>query len=156
MRRMTKRNPVPFHWAALALSALVTPAPIGLDMAIGSLHPVYAFVIFAGIGYVLTLAIIATLLLPALWILSWVTPIKGWITAVLGGLIAFPLFVGWDHISWGASGVDSGPPDCTYAQWVAKNWVTWEPLGIVVLGVGVAAAYHFLATRRREPVTSGA
>jgi hypothetical protein len=153
---MTKRNPVPFRWAALTLSALVIPAPIGLLTAIGSLHPVYAFVLFTGVGYVFTLAIIAVLLLPALWILSWVAPIKGWLTTLLGGLIAFPLFVGWDYISWHASGVDSGPPDCTYAQWIAKNWFSWEPLSIVGFGMVSAAAYHFLATRKSRPVTPGA
>jgi hypothetical protein len=153
---MTKRNPVPFRWAALTLSALVAPAPIALAVALDTLHPVYAFVICTVIGYVLTLGIIAVLLLPALWILSWAAPIKGWLTALLGGLIAFLLFLGSDYISWGASGVDSGPPDSTYAEWVAKNWFSWEPLGLVGLGVVSAAAYHYLATRKSRPVTPDA
>jgi hypothetical protein len=153
---MPKRNPVPFRWAALTLSALVVPAPFGLDLAMGAIHPVYAFLVCAGLGYVLALAIIAGLLLPTLWVLSWVTPIEGWLTILLGGLIAFTLFLCWDHINWGASGVDSGPPDCTYAQWIARNWVSWEPVGVVGLGLASAAAYHFLATRTGKPVTPGA
>ena len=153
---MTKRNPVPFRWAALSLSALVIPVPVGIVAAIGTLHPFFAFVFYTGVGYVFTLAVIAFLLLPAVWILSWVVPIKGWLTTLLGGLIALPLFVCWDYISWHSSGADSGPPDCTYAQWIAKSWFSAEPLSIVGFGLVSAAAYHFLATRKRRPVTAGA
>ena len=153
---MPKRNPVPFRGAALTRAALVMPAPFGLLLATGAIHPVYAFVVCAGLGYVLALACIAGLLLPALWVLSWITPIKGWLTTLLGGFIAFTLFLCWDYIDWGASGVDSGPPDCTYAQWIARNWSSWEPLVIVGIGLASATAYHFLATRKGRPVTPGA
>ena len=153
---MTNRSPVPFRWAALTLSSLVVPAPFGLAGAGGAAHPVYAFVVCAFIGYVLALAIIAVLLLPALWILSWIVPVKGWLAALLGGVIAFALFLCWDYINWGASGVDSGPPDGTYAQWVAKNWSSWEPFCTVGVGIVSAVTYHFLATRKPRPVAPGA
>lgn len=140
---MTNRNPVPFRWAALSLSALVTPGPFGLAAATGSIHPVYAFAVCAVLGYGLALAIVGGLLLPALWILSWIAPIKGWLTTLVGGLVAFLVFVGWDRINWGASGVDSGPPDCTYAQWIARNWTTGELFGTVGVGLVSAAVYHY-------------
>ena len=148
MNSMAKKNPDPFRWAALMLSSLVLPAPFGLLFAHGSVHPVYAFIIGAIIGYIVGLATISLFLLPALWILSWVTPIKGWQTTLLGGVIAFLLFVGSDRMDWGASGVDSGPPDITYAQWIAKYWLPWEIVIIVGAGIGTAAAYHFLCTRK--------
>jgi len=156
MRRMTKRNPVPFRWAALTLSALVIAGPVGLDMAMGALHPVYAALICTVIAYFLTLGIFAVLLLPALWILSWLIPVKTWLTSLLSGLIALLLFISWDYINWGASGTDSGPPDCTYRQWIAKSWHSWEPLGIIGLGLVSGAAYYFIATRERRPATPGA
>jgi hypothetical protein len=150
---MTKRTPVPFSWPALILSALVVPAPIGLVFALGTLQPLFAFWLFTGCGFVVTLAILALVLLPALWLLSWVTPIKGWHATLLGGLIAIPVFVFWDYTEWGASGVDSGPPDTTYVQWMAKSWFTWEPFTILCFGLVSGAAYHYLATRKKGPAT---
>jgi hypothetical protein len=156
MNTMAKKSPVPFRWEALMLSSLAVPAPFGLLFALGSVHPVYAFMIGAIVGYIVGLATTSVFLLPALWLLSWVTPIKGWQTTLLGGVIAFLLFVGWDRMDWGASGVDSGPPDTTYAQWIAKNWLPWEIAIIIGAGIVTAAAYHLLCTRKGRPVTPAA
>jgi hypothetical protein len=133
------------------LSGLVVPAPIGLVFAVGAKQPLIAFAIFTGSGYFFALAVLVFAFLPALWLLSWIAPVKRWHTIVIGGLIALPVFVLWDYTSWTSSGVDSGPPDCTYAQWVAKNWLTWEPLCTLAIGMISGAAYHYLATRKKGP-----
>jgi hypothetical protein len=142
------KHPVPFSWSALLLAPLVIPVPAGVLFVGGSVHPVAAFGLGALVGYIFTLAMVGGLLLPSLWLVSWAAKIKTWLPPVIGGLLAALIFFAWDYISWGASGVDSGPPATTYPQWIAKSWFTPEPLFVISFGVVTAAAYHFLATRK--------
>ena len=142
------KHPVPFSWSALLLAPLVIPGPTAALFVVGTKNPLSAFGFFALIGYLFTLAVVGGLLLPALWLVSWITRIKPWLSPVIGGILAAPIFLVWDWISWGSSGADSGPPDTTYPQWIAKSWFTPEPLAVIAFGVVTAAAYHFLATRK--------
>jgi hypothetical protein len=145
------KHPVPFSGSALLLAPLVIPVPAGVLFVEGSIHPVAAFGLGALVGYIFTLAVVGGLLLPALWLVSWMARITRWLAPVIGGLLGALLFLAWDYTSWCGSGVDSGPPPGTYAQWVAKNWFTPEPLIVISFGVVTAAAYHFLATRKPRP-----
>jgi hypothetical protein len=144
---MTK-HPVPFSWSAFLLAPLVIPVPAAVLLVGGSNYPVTAFGFGVLIGYIFTLAMVGWLLLPALWLVSWVINIKRWLPPVIGGLLAAPIFLAWDYTNWSSSGVDSGPPATTYPQWIAKSWFTPEPLVVISFGVITAAAYHFLATRK--------
>jgi ABC-type glycerol-3-phosphate transport system permease component len=142
------KHPVHFSWSAVLLAPLVLPVPAGVLFVEGSAHPVLAFGLGALIGYIITLAMVCCLLLPTLWLVSWSAKIKAWLPPVIGGLWAALIFLAWDRISWGASGVDSGPPDTTYPQWIANSWFTPDPLVVISCGVVTAAAYHFLATKK--------
>jgi hypothetical protein len=142
------KHPVPFSWSALLLAPLVIPAPAAVLLIAESVHPIAAFGVFTLVSYIFTLAVVGCLLLPTLWLVSWVVPIKTWLAPVIGGLLAAPLFLAWDYSDWCSSGVDSGPPATTYPQWIAKSWFTPEPLVVISFGVVTAAAYHFLAIRK--------
>lgn len=142
------KHPVPFSWSALLLAPLVIPVPTAVVLVAGSKNPIAAFGFCTLVGYIFTLAVVGCLLLPAFWLVSWVANIKTWLPPVIGGLLAAPFFLAWDYLSWGSSGVDSGPPATTYPQWIAKSWLTPEPLVVISFGVVTAAAYHFLAARK--------
>jgi hypothetical protein len=144
---MTK-HPVPFSWGAVLLAPLVAPVPAGVLFVTGSVHPAAAFGLGALVGYIFALAMVGGLLLPTLWLVSWVARINAWLPPVIGGLLTVIIFLAWDYINWGASGADSGPPDTTYSQWVAKSGFTLEPLFMIFFGVVTAATYHFLAARK--------
>jgi hypothetical protein len=115
----------------------------------GITNPIAAFGFLTAVGYVFTLVVVGCVLLPTLWLVSRVANIRAWLTLVIGGLLATPIFLAWDYTSWSSSGVDSGPPSTTYPQWIAKSWFSPEPLVIISFGVITAAAYHLLATRKR-------
>jgi hypothetical protein len=134
--------------SALLLAPLVIPVPAGVLFVSGSVHPVAAFGLGAVVGYLFALMMVGWLLLPTLWLVSWVAPIKAWLPPVIGGLWAALIFLAWDRINWGASGVDSGPPATTYREWIAKSWFTPEPLYVIAFGAVTAAVYRFLATRK--------
>lgn len=144
------KHPVPFSWRALLLAPLVIPVPMAVLFVIGSTNPIVAFGFFTAAGYVFTLAVVGCVLLPTLWLVSWVVNIRAGLTLVIGGLLAAPIFLAWDYSIWSSSGVDSGPPSTTYPQWIAKSWFSPEPLVVISFGVITAAAYHLLATRKRE------
>jgi hypothetical protein len=142
------KHTVPFSQSALLQAPLVITVPAAVLLASGSRVPIVAFGICALISYVFTLAMVGCLLLPALWLLSWVARIKTWLPSVIGGLLASLIFLAWDYSNWCSSGVDSGPAPTTYPQWIAKSWFTAEPLVVISFGVVTAAAYNFLATRK--------
>jgi hypothetical protein len=142
------KHPVPFSWSALLLAPLVISAPAAILFVGGSNYRVVAFGLGALVGYIVTLAAVGCLLLPALWLVSRVTRIKPWLSPVIGGFLAAPIFLAWDYTNWGSSGVDSGPPAMTYSQWMAESLFTLEPLVVISLGVVTAAVYHFLAGKR--------
>jgi hypothetical protein len=142
------KNTVPFSHSALLQAPLVITVPAAVLLASGTRVPIAAFGIFALLSYLFTLAMVGCLLLPALWLLSWVARIKTWLPPVIGGLLASLIFLAWDYSNWCSSGVDSGPPATTYSQWIAKSWFTPEPLVVISLGVVTAASYNFLATRK--------
>jgi hypothetical protein len=143
------KHPVPFSWRALLLAPLVIPVPMAVLFVTESKNPIAAFG-FLTVLYVLTFVVVGCVLLPTLWLVSWVANIRAWLTLVVGGLLAAPIFLAWDYTSWCSSGVDSGPPSATYPQWIAKSWFSPEPLVIISFGVITAAAYHLLATRKRK------
>jgi hypothetical protein len=145
------KHTVPFSQSALLQSPLVIIVPAAVFLASGSRIPIAAFVIFALVSYVFTLLVVGCLLIPALWLVSWVASIKTWIPPVIGGLIAAFIFLAWDYSSWCSSGVDSGPPATTYSEWTTKSWFTLDPLIVISFGVVTAAAYNFLATRKPKP-----
>jgi hypothetical protein len=128
------KHPIPFSWKALRLAPLLIPVPTAVLFVSGSTHPLVAFGVGAAVGYVFTLAVVGCLLLPALWLVSWVANIKAWLTSLLGVILAVPIFLVWDYTNWSSSGVDSGPPTTTYPQWIAKSWFTAEPLVVISFG----------------------
>ena len=144
---MTKHT-VPFSRSALLQAPLVIVVPAAVFLASGSRVPIAAFAICALVSYVFTLLVVGCLLIPSLWLVSWVASIKTWIPPLMGGLIAAFIFLAWDYSNWCASGVDSGPPAMTYSAWTAKSWFAPDPLIVTSFGVVTAAAYNFLATRR--------
>jgi hypothetical protein len=114
------KHPVPFSWRALLLAPLVIPVTMAVLFVTESKNPIAAFG-FLTVLYVLTLAVVGCVLLPTLWLVSWVANIRAWLTLVIGGLLAAPIFLAWDYTNWCSSGVDSGPPSTTYPQWIAKS-----------------------------------
>ena len=76
------KHPVPFSWSAVLLAPLVIPVPATIFLVSGGAHPLAAFVFCALVGYTFTLAVVACLLLPTLWLTSQVIRIRPWLPPV--------------------------------------------------------------------------
>ena len=151
-------NPkMPFSWRAVFLSPLPIPllAAATLSLTLGGTREFREFGFMLVVGYIVALGIVVIGLLPALWLLSRFAPLVWWMTVAVGAVEGFLLFFPWDYISWGASGVDSGPPAEPYPYWlITKSLFSWEVLLFVVPGAITAAVYHFLATRKQSKSSS--
>lgn len=132
------------------IAPIVFSLPTAILFAGGSNYPIITFGIGALVGYIVTLAVVGCLFLPALWLVSRVVMIKMWLSLVVGGLLGALIFLAWDYTSLGSSGVDSGPPAMTYRNWIVKSWFSPEPLVVISVGLVTAAVYHLLATRKRN------
>jgi hypothetical protein len=142
------KHPFPFSQRALVQAPLVILLPLAFFLDTGATHPFLAFGIFAVISYIFTLAVVACLFVPALWLVSRVASVGTWLPPIIGGLLAALIFLASDYSYWCSSGVDSGPPSQTYSQWIVKSWFTSDPPIVIAFGIVTAVAYNVLATRK--------
>lgn len=142
-----------FSWRALALAPLVIPVLYsaafvlltpGRNQAVG-------FLVFFAIGAAFTYVATFVLLLPGLFALSWLVRLNAAWCAVLGAALGLLVYLPQEWVSWNASGVDSGPPTDTFAQYLARNFWSFELPVFVFAGLATALLYWWLATRRPPP-----
>ena len=138
-----------FSWGALALAPL--PIPVIYSAAFVLLTPgrnlAFGFVVFAAIGAAFTYGATALLLLPCLYALSRAVRLNAAWAGAVGAVLGFALDLLELRISWGASGVDSGPPSETFAHYMARNFWGIELPVFVGAGLATALLYWWLAGR---------
>ena len=139
-----------FSWPALLLAPL--PVPVLLSAAFVFLTPgrnqLWGFLFFAAVGAVFSYGGTVVLLLPCLFLLSRVTRLNALWAGALGALLGLAIYLPKEWISWHASGVDSGPPSDTFAQYLARNFFSLELPCFVGAGLVAALLYWWLAGLR--------
>jgi hypothetical protein len=88
------------------------------------------------------------LFLPALFLLSLLRPVTGWIACALGFALGAAMILPVTMLAWKGSGPDSGPPVenflTFFARWAFDPFMLFFPLA----GLVTAWLYWWLGTRR--------
>lgn len=138
-----------FSWKALFLAPLAIPAlySVAFEVANPGRSPILAVLLLGILGAAVSYGATVFLLLPALFVLSRFRPL----TAFLTGLAGFVLGgVAWVPVTWQAycaSGVDSGPPEGTFAQYLWRQGLGIDFWAFLLAGFVTAVVYWFLSTR---------
>ena len=134
------------NWKALALAPLIAPAIVSL-LFIGppkSIKEVLASLVLYVIGAVISYAGTLGLLVPSLYCLSKLTPLRFYKVCILGFFLGMWVALPITWIMWKSSGPDSGPPEEAYIVYLCRSWndpVLWF---LPISGLVTAAAHCFL------------
>jgi len=146
-----------FSWKALVVAPAVVPFIISTLMVIAnhgkSLLASFAFlfVLSSMISYGTTIFVF----LPCLYLLSKFTTLRYSWGCLLGIVIGVAILLPVDWVCYQTSGMDSGPPQSTFYEYLWRNW--WDPVDWVfpVGGLVTALVYWFLVNRFCRPNTVG-
>jgi hypothetical protein len=90
------------------------------------------------------------LFLPALFLLSLLKPVTGWMACALGFVLGLAVIVPVTLLAWKSSGPDSGPPAESlltfFPRWAGDPFMLFFPFA----GLATAALYWWLGTRHRS------
>jgi hypothetical protein len=139
-----------FSWKALVLAPLPIPLVFSalFEISTPGRSPILSFVFFIALGSVLSYGITIFVFLPCLFLVSRLTSLTvrltGLVGTVLRCLVYFP--VAWQ--SYLATGVDSGPPQGTFGDYLRQHGFDWDFWALVVAGSVTALLYGYLVTQR--------
>ena len=143
------KSKMKFSWRALVVAPAVIPFIVSTLMVIAnhgkSLLASFAFlfVLSSMISYSTTIFVF----LPCLYLLSKLsTPRYSWV-CLLGIVLGVAILLPVDWVCYQESGMDSGPPQGTFYEYLWRNW--WDPVDWVfpVGGLITAMVYWFLVNR---------
>ena len=133
---------------------ILAPLPIPLvfsalfEISTPGKSPILSFVFFFALGSVLSYGITIFLFLPCLFLVSRLTSLTvrltGLVGTVLGCLVYLP--VAWQ--SYLATGVDSGPPQGAFGDYLRQHGFAWDFRTLVVAGSVTALLYGYLGNQR--------
>ena len=138
-----------FSWKALTLAPLALPLLFTALLSFSSpgKNPVTGFLFLLALGSLVSYGIALLLFLPALFVVSRFRPLTASLTGFIGaavGLLAYFPFI-WQEYK--ASGVDSGPPEITFAEYLRQHAFGSEFWALLLAGFATAMLYWFLSNR---------
>jgi hypothetical protein len=139
-----------FSWKALILAPLPIPLLFSalFEMSTPGRKPILSLLFFFALGSVLSYSITIFLFLPCLFLVSKLTPLTirstGLVGAVIGCLVYLP--IAWQ--SYLASGVDSGPPQGTFGDYLRQHGFEWDFWAFLLAGLITALLYWYLINQR--------
>ena len=141
-----------FSWGALILAPLIVPCGLSalFVLFVAGGNPFFGFLLFSAIGSVISYVTTVLLFLPCLCLLSRLMPLTGVKVSLTGAVLGLFVSIPVTWVEYGASGVDSGPPEGTFAAFFVGQlaepvyWVVY-PLG----GLITAGAYWLIARTSR-------
>ena len=140
-----------FSWTGFWVAPLLVPVVGSLVMAplmSGEGAPVVLpFFILLIPACMISYGTTVFLFLPALFVLSLLMRMTGWMVCALGFAIGAAMIVPMTVMMWGSSGPDSGPPTenllTFFMRWATDPFMLLFPLA----GLVTAALYWWLGTR---------
>jgi hypothetical protein len=148
-----------FSWKALILAPLALPLLFTALLTFSSpgKNPVTGFLFLLALGSLLSYGITIFLFLPALFVVSKFRPLTAKLTPLIGavvGLLVYPPFI-WQEYK--ASGVDSGPPEGTFGEYLRQHAFGSDFWALLLAGFATAMLYWFLSKQpssKRDPSTA--
>lgn len=141
-----------FSWTGLLLAPLPVPLIASLIMAPllnGEGPVVLPFFILLIPACMIAYATVIFLFLPALFVLSLLRPVTGWMACLLGFVLGAAVIVPVTVMAWASSGPDSGPPTESlltfFVRWASDPFMLFFPAA----GLATAALYWWHGTRSR-------
>jgi hypothetical protein len=142
-------------WRGAGLAPLV--APLIFSIAISGSPPhqnwLSGFLFFFILGSAFSYGMVASMFMPALFVLSRYVTLRFSNVCALGtGLGAF-LFLPVAWVMYKSSGPDSGPPEGTYFEFLSRSWGDFTTWFFPIAGLVTAFAYCLIAFGlfRRKP-----
>ena len=139
-----------FGWKALLIAPLLLPLIACAVMA--PLMRGDGPVILTFLGLLIPSCVISCgatlfLLLPALFLLSLLRPLTGWMVCLLGFALGVAMILPITWFAWASSGPDSGPPVEKFLTFFVR-WA-FDPFMLLfpAAGLATAALYWWLGTR---------
>lgn len=141
-----------FSWKALLLAPLAIPVVMGMVGAIGLPNggPLAGFLFFFVASALLSYGSTLFLLLPAVYLLSRLTAATFGRICGLGALLGVAIFLVVARVDYQASGDNSGPPEGTFASYLAANAFSLGTWLFPLSGLGTAALYAALSARTQK------
>ncbi len=125
-----------FSWTGLLLAPLPVPLIACAVMAPvlqGEGPVVLTFLILLIPACVISYGAMALLFLPALFLLSLVTPVTRWVACFLGFVVGAAVFVPVARLAWATGGPNSGPMTVDFpvffAGWLTEPFMLFYPIG---------------------------
>jgi hypothetical protein len=139
-----------FSWKALILAPLPIPIFIGLMFMFlaSAKNPLFTFLFFFVIGGALSYGTTLFIFLPSLFLVSRFTPLTLRLTALIGTVLGFLVYFPLTWEEYASSGVDSGPPEGTFWQYLARNGFQWDFWLLIFSGLITAVLYWLMACPR--------
>jgi hypothetical protein len=141
-----------FSWTGLLLAPLPVPLIASLIMAPllnGEGPVVLPFLILLIPACMISYGTTIFLFLPALFVLSRLRPVTGWMACLLGFVLGAAVIVPVTVMAWASSGPDSGPPTESlltfFVRWASDPLMLFFPAA----GLATAALYWWHGTRSR-------
>ena len=139
-----------FSWNGLILAPLPVPliASVVLAPLLNGDGPVVLpFLILMIPACMVSYGTTVFLFLPALFLLSLLRPVTGWMACALGFVLGLAVIVPVTLLAWKSSGPDSGPPTESlltfFPRWAGDPFMLFFPAA----GLVTAALYWWLGTR---------
>ena len=139
-------------WKGVLFSPMIVPAIFAVPLAaLTTERPLLGFLYLFIAGCVVAYGVFVFAFLPVVWLASRFVRMTAVRFATLGGLTGAVFVIPLTWMEWKSSGTDSGPPEQTFAQFVA-SWFSdpWIALDLVypVAGIITAAACWRLSAAR--------
>ena len=141
-----------FSWTALILAPLPVPLVLSIffEMTSPGRGPILSFLFFFVLGSVLSYGTTIFIFLPCLFLLSKLTPLTVYLTGILGIVPGFLMYLPVTWQMYLSSGVDSGPPEGTFADYLRHHEFEWDLWALILAGLLTALLYWYLTSHRPE------
>jgi hypothetical protein len=142
-----------FSWTGFLLAPLPVPliaSAVLAPLLNGDGPVVLPFLILLIPSCMVSYGATALLFLPALFLLSLLKPVAGWMACALGFVLGLAVIVPVTLLAWASSGPDSGPPAESlltfFPRWAGDPFMLFFPFA----GLVTAGLYWWLGTRHQS------
>lgn len=139
-------------WRGLILAPLPIPLVFSVlfEISTPGRSPILSFLFFFVLGCVLSYGITIFIFLPCLFLVSKLTLLTALLTSLVGTVIGFLVYFPINWQLYLSSGVDSGPPEGTFGNYLWKHGFEWDFWALLLAGLVTSFLYWYLVNQSTE------